>query len=574
MVEGKLLEDEGPAAGADAGDGPTVEVSGVLELTRQRYGFVRLTGLAPDPEDVYISAAQVRRCELRQGDEVVGPAREPRRGERHRALVHVDAVNGEEPQTKARQAFDDLPPILPERRIPLDDARDDVLIRAVDLLAPLAFGQRALVRAAPRAGRTTLLRGIAQAAAKAGARVVVLLIDERPEEATAWREAVSDAEFAIATADFAPTEQVRIAELALERSRRIAESGADAVLLCDSLSRLAFAAGGVDEVKRLFGSGRNLAGGGSLSVVATTLDGAHDEGAAERAVITTESALVVLDPELAGLGVTPAIAPGECRVSNEDDLREAGELDAVRRLRSLLADLEPRRPRTTCASGSRAPPRIRSCFAASSAGCSASRPLPSLSAGLRLAPVGETGPGGLARELDRLRVAIRLHVAEGVRVGVEDDVELTLLDPLVEPGAAEDEAPDPMHEAAVGGADELGPVRVDVLAQGRGGLADLAVHGQLEQVVELLVLEPLVDEVELHRGLFDALGEVLLVEGEAELAVLEDVVGARFVISSASCLLHGSFSDSDRFRPVREGRPQVTGILADFLGARRGKLAS
>jgi transcription termination factor Rho len=333
--------DEEAEEGGD-GDLPTEEVRGVLELTRQRYGFLRLRELGPDPDDVYISAAQVRRCELRQGDEVVGPARNPRRGERHRALVHVDSVNGEEPVEEGRPAFDDLAPVLPDRRVPLDDARDDVLVRAVDLLAPLAFGQRVLVRAAARSGRTTLLRGVARAAAAADARVVVLLVDERPEEATAWRESLPVAEFAIATADFAPIEHVRIAELALERARRLAETGSDAVLVCDSLSRLAFAAGGVDEVKRLFGSGRNLAGEGSLTVVATTVDEAHDEGEAERAVITTESSLVVLDPHLAGLGVTPAIAPAECRVSNEEALRGASELEAARRLRSLLTDLAAR----------------------------------------------------------------------------------------------------------------------------------------------------------------------------------------------------------------------------------------
>ena len=125
-----------------------------------------------------------------------------------------------------------------------------------------------------------------------------------------------------------------------------------------------------------------------------------------------------------------------------------------------------------------------------------------------------------------------------LRVGVEDDVELALLDPLVEPGAAEDEAPDPVDEAAVRGADELGPVLVDVLAERRGGLADLAVDGELEQVVELVAREAAVDEVELHRRLLDALREVLLVEGEAQLAVLEHVVGARLVVPSASCLLH------------------------------------
>ena len=144
-----------------------------------------------------------------------------------------------------------------------------MLVRAVDLLAPLAYGQRVLVRAAPRSGRTTLLRSLARAAAATDtARVIVLLIDERPEEATAWREALPVAEFAIATAELAPVEQVRTAELALERARRLAEAGTDAVLVCDSLSRLAFAAGDVAEVKRLFGSGRNLAGGGSLTVIA------------------------------------------------------------------------------------------------------------------------------------------------------------------------------------------------------------------------------------------------------------------------------------------------------------------
>ena len=163
---------------------------------------------------------------------------------------------------------------------------------------------------APRSGRTTLLRGLARAVAAAeGPELIVLLIDERPEEATAWREAVPEAEFAIATAELAPAEQVRLAELALERARRRAEAGADVVLIVDSLSRLAVAAGKAAEVKRLFGSGRDLAeeGAGSLTVVATVVAGAEDDGSAERAVITTESALIRLDPELAAAGVFPAL---------------------------------------------------------------------------------------------------------------------------------------------------------------------------------------------------------------------------------------------------------------------------
>jgi transcription termination factor Rho len=214
------------------------------------------------------------------------------------------------------------------------------LSRAVDLLAPLALGQRVLVRAAPRSGRTTLLRGIARAASAARLRLVVLLIDERPEEATKWREDFADAELAIATAEMAPRDQFHLAELALERSRRLAERGDDVVLICDSLSRLAFAADDAAEVKRLFGSGRNLADAGSLTVVATVLNGSREEGAAQRAVITTESALVTLDAELAAAGSYPAIRPDECRVSNEEELRDPAELEAVRRLRSVLADLD------------------------------------------------------------------------------------------------------------------------------------------------------------------------------------------------------------------------------------------
>jgi transcription termination factor Rho len=321
----------------------TEEVTGVLEITPQRYGFLRLHGLEAHPEDVYISASQVRRCELRPGDEVSGPARAPRRGERHRALVHVDQVNGGEPLAD-RPEFEELTPILPKRRLPLDHERSDVLIRAVDLLAPLAFGQRVLVMAAPRSGRTTLLRGLAKAiGGLEGPELIVLTIDERPEEATVWRQALPDAEVATATAELAPAEQVRLAELALERARRRAEAGADVVLIVDSLSRLAVASGEAAEVKRLFGSGRDLAeeGAGSLTVIATVVEGAEDGGIAERAVITTESSVVRLDPELAAAGVVPALRAGECRVSNEDELRQPEELAAVRRLRSLLADLDP-----------------------------------------------------------------------------------------------------------------------------------------------------------------------------------------------------------------------------------------
>src|SRR4051794_7044789 len=330
----------------------TEDVVGVLEVTPQRYGFLRFGGLEAQTDDVYVSASQIRRCELRSGDEVAGPARAPRRGERHRALVHVDRVNGTEPPTDERPGFDELTPVLPRRRVPLGES-NEVLVRAVDLLTPLALGQRVLVMAAPRSGRTTLLRALAGAiAAREGLELIVLLIDERPEEATAWREALPGCEVVSATADLPPEDQVRVAELAAERARRLTESGRDTCLVVDSLSRLAVAASSatgrgraseVAEVKTLFGSGRELGeeNTGSMTVIATVVEGAEDDGAAERAVVTTESSLIALDAGLAAAGVFPALRVADCRVSNEDELREPEELEAIRRLRSLLADLDP-----------------------------------------------------------------------------------------------------------------------------------------------------------------------------------------------------------------------------------------
>ena len=315
----------------------------MLEITPQRYGFLRLNGLETNRDDVYISASQLRRCELRAGDEVSGPARSPRRGERHRALVHVDRVNGGEPLATDRPEFEQLTPILPKRRLGLDLSRPTSSLgrRSCWHRWHSDSGCSSWRPRAPVARRSCAalpaVRGVE------GPELIVLLIDERPEEATAWREALPGAQLATATAELAPAEQVRVAELALERARRRAEAGADVVLIVDSLSRLAVASGEAAEVKRLFGSGRDLAeeGTGSLTVIATVVEGAEDDGAAERAVITTESSLLRLDPELAAAGVFPALRAGECRVSNEEELREPEELAAVRRLRSLFADLAP-----------------------------------------------------------------------------------------------------------------------------------------------------------------------------------------------------------------------------------------
>jgi transcription termination factor Rho len=320
----------------------TEAVTGVLDRMPQGYGFLRLSGLHESEGDVYVSASQIRRCELRPGDEVGGPARAPRRGERHRALVRVESVNGQSPEDERRH-FEDLTPAPPSRRLIAPDAEADPIVRAVDLLGPLAFGQRVLVLAQPRSGRTTLLRAVGAAIAATDAHLCVVLADERPEEVPRWQEALPQAEIFAATADEEPREQVREAELAMGHAKRLAEVGADVVVLIDSLSRLALGYRDPARVKRMFGVGRELGeeGSGSLTVIATVLE-SDDRGAEVReAVETTENLLLRLGADLAAKGIFPPLAPQDSRASGEDQLRDSEELEKIRRLRAEIAEMEP-----------------------------------------------------------------------------------------------------------------------------------------------------------------------------------------------------------------------------------------
>jgi transcription termination factor Rho len=331
----------------ERGREPTVDadaepVTGVLDRMPQGYGFLRLSGMHESEGDVYVSASQIRRCELRPGDEVSGPARPPKRGERHRALVRVEAVNGQSPEGE-RKHFEDLTPAPPTRRLLAPDAPGDPLVRAVDLLGPLAFGQRVLILAQPRSGRTTLLRALGGAISETGAHLCILLADERPEEVPQWERAFPDAEIFAATADQEPREQVREAELAIGHAKRLAERGEDVVALVDSLSRLALGYRDPGRVKRMFGAGRQLGdeGAGSLTVIATVLD-SDDRGAEVReALETTENLLLRLDAGLAAKGIVPALAPADSRASGEDQLREPEELEKIRVLRAELGGMEP-----------------------------------------------------------------------------------------------------------------------------------------------------------------------------------------------------------------------------------------
>ncbi len=348
---GRAREEGGAAAERERGpdrpaepaeEAETEQVTGVLDRMPQGYGFIRLGGLDSSEGDVYVSASQIRRCELRAGDEISGPARPPRRGERHRALVKIESVNGQDPEGDRAQ-FEDLTPVAPHRRLPLDGEDVDLIARAVDVLTPLAFGQRVLVLAEPRSGRTTLLRALAGPVQSAGARLTVLLADERPEEVTEWERALPDAEIVAAPADQEPTDQVRAAELAMGLAKRRAETGEDVVVLIDSLSRLALGYRDPARVKRMFGAGRELSeeGAGSLTVIATVL-ASDDRGEEVRESLeTTENVLIRLDAGLAAEGIVPSLLVAASGASGEEALRSDAELEAARTLRSELSDLEP-----------------------------------------------------------------------------------------------------------------------------------------------------------------------------------------------------------------------------------------
>ncbi len=339
----------------DEADEEGVPVTGVLEITSRGHGFVRREEDPDDEGDVYVSPSQIRRCELEDGDVVAGPARRPRRGERHPALIHIDTVNGSEPGGD-RSRFEDLEPTQPHRRIPLGgdslEGGEQTLVRALDRLVPLAHGQRVLIHATRGSGRTTLLRALArELSGHEDLAVIVVLIDERPEEAPAWREALPDAELAIATADMRPKDQLRVVEVAISGAKRRVEKGEDVAILIDSLSRLAVAADDPAAAKPIFAAGRETVAeeSGSLTVIATVLTDTDD--AVASVLSTTENVTVVLDGSLAREGIYPAIDATACRVTGEDKLRDDEELKAARELRSQLERLDAKEAAERLASG-------------------------------------------------------------------------------------------------------------------------------------------------------------------------------------------------------------------------------
>jgi transcription termination factor Rho len=266
-------------------------VQGYLEITSDGYGFLQEALLKNNPRSVIVSAGLIKQFKLRTGDYMLGKSRRARDNERYGTLIRVEAVNGLEPfKASKRPRFDDLIPTFPEHRIVLETEQKELSARVIDLLAPIGRGQRGLIVAPPKGGKTTLLKQIANAvvANEEDIKVIVLLVDERPEEVTDFRESVGGVEVIASTFDEPPANHIRVAEFVHERSRRIVEEGGHVMVLLDSITRLARAnnlvtpatgrtlSGGLDSnalhwPKRFLGAARNIRGGGSLSILATAL---------------------------------------------------------------------------------------------------------------------------------------------------------------------------------------------------------------------------------------------------------------------------------------------------------------
>jgi transcription termination factor Rho len=337
---------------------------GVLEILPEGYGFLRSQdwNYLYGPDDIYVSPSQIKRFDLRTGDTVLGQVRPPKEGERYLALLKVETVNYEEPEkTKHRIAFDNLRPRYPDKRLGLERKNGDLSMRVVDLLSPIGKGQRGLIVSPPKAGKTILMQKVANAISENHPEVIliVLLIDERPEEVTDMQENVK-AEVISSTFDEPADRHVQVADMVIEKSKRLVEHGRDVVILLDSITRLARAhnvvvphsgkilSGGVDanalqKPKRFFGAARNIDGGGSLTIIATAL---IDTGSRMDEVIFEEfkgtgNMELVLDRRLADRRIYPAIDIQRTSTRKEELLMEKGELAKVYLLRNFLADMPP-----------------------------------------------------------------------------------------------------------------------------------------------------------------------------------------------------------------------------------------
>ncbi len=336
---------------------------GVLEILPDGFGFLRSPDYSylPGPDDIYVSPSQIRRFNLRTGDLISGQVRPPKENERYFALLKVEAINHEPPEENIkRPLFDNLVPYYPTRRIRLEYSPTDYSTRVMELITPIGFGQRGLIVAAPRTGKTMLLQSIAKAIRKnhPDVHLIILLIDERPEEVTDWKRQVNGAEIISSTFDEPPNRHCQVSEIVIERAKRLVEIKKDVVILLDSITRLARAynaiiptsgkvlSGGLDanalqKPKRFFGTARNIEGGGSLTIIATAL---IDTGSRMDDVIFEEfkgtgNMELHLDRKLVDKRIFPSIDINSSGTRKEELLVDKDVLNKMWILRKALSPL-------------------------------------------------------------------------------------------------------------------------------------------------------------------------------------------------------------------------------------------
>jgi transcription termination factor Rho len=337
--------------------------TGLLDILPEGYGFLRTSGYLPGQQDIYVSLSQVRRFMLRKGDTVTGKVRQPKDNEKYFALLQIDSVNGVDPEVaKQRPNFEKLTPLFPNQRFHLETGPTDVTGRIVDMIAPIGKGQRGMVVSPPKAGKTTVLKNIANGIIQSSpdTHLMVLLVDERPEEVTDWQRTVQPAEVVYSTFDKPPDQHIQVTELVLERAKRLAEMGQDVAIILDSITRLARAynlaapasgkilSGGIDSTalyppRRFFGAARNIEEGGSVTIIASALvetGSRMDEGIFEE-FKGTGNMEIRLDRQLAEKRLFPAINVEASSTRKEELLMPNEELALVWRLRRVLHALEP-----------------------------------------------------------------------------------------------------------------------------------------------------------------------------------------------------------------------------------------
>jgi transcription termination factor Rho len=351
---------QGSATQDSAYQGDLVEVRGLLDLRDEGYGFVRCDGYLPSSKDVYVSISQARRFALRKGDSIEGACRPASNNEKYPALLRIDTVAGLDPEAaRNRPRFEDLTPLFPDSKLVLEHPgdKDNLTARIVDLLAPIGKGQRGLIVSPPKAGKTTVMKQIAHSieANNPGVHLMVLLVDERPEEVTDMRRSISSGEVVASTFDRPSEEHTTVAELAIERAKRLVELGTDVVIILDGITRLARAynlaapatgrimSGGVDSgalypPKKFFGAARNIEEGGSLTILATAL---VETGSKMDEVIFEEfkgtgNMELRLDRRLSERRLYPAIDVNASSTRHEELLFDRGQLAQVWKLRRVL----------------------------------------------------------------------------------------------------------------------------------------------------------------------------------------------------------------------------------------------